>query len=103
MKKLNKRFVIFIFSCSLILSPFSISHAQAESNAGYIAGSGFSSLIYTPIKIASALLLGITGGLSLMGTIPAGAEQKSIDIVKTGMSGDWWISPEHLQIGRAHV
>ncbi len=54
-------------------------------------------MIYTPIKFASALLLGITGGLSLMGTIPAGVEQKSIDIVKTGVSGDWWVSPEHLR------
>ncbi|MEE9424721.1 MAG: hypothetical protein V3V18_07045 [Methylococcales bacterium] len=66
------------------------------SEIGYIAGSGFSSLIYTPLKFASALALGIPGALSLLGTVPANAEEQSIKIVKFGLSGDWWISPDHL-------
>ncbi len=62
-----------------------------------IAGSGFSSLIYTPMKFVSALLMGIGGGLSLIGTVPTGTEKNSIDIVKLGMSGDWWITPDHIR------
>ncbi|MEE9412038.1 MAG: hypothetical protein V3V22_03190, partial [Methylococcales bacterium] len=97
MKKHHKLIALLALTCSLTLAPFSASQAVEASEAGYIVGSGFSSLIYTPIKFASALILGIPGGLSLMGTVPAGAEKHSIDIVKLGMSGDWWISPDHLR------
>lgn len=96
MKKFKKHLILWLLCGTLTLSPIAISQARAETGVGYVAGSAFSSLIYTPIKFASALIMGIGGGLSLMGTIPAGAEQESIKIVKTGMSGDWWVSPEHL-------
>jgi hypothetical protein len=117
MKKYNKLIILLSLACSLTLASIGASQAAIEviedkqqpaevskasddsAVADYlaIAGSGFSSLLYTPIKFASALILGITGGLSLIGTVPTGSEKNSIDIVKLGISGDWWVSPDHLR------
>ncbi|MEE9346065.1 MAG: hypothetical protein V3U88_10715 [Methylococcales bacterium] len=93
----HKLIVLLALICSLTLAPINASQAMEASEIGYIAGSSIGSLIYTPIKFASALMLGIPGGLSLMGTAPVGAEKHSIDIVKLAMSGDWWISPDHFR------
>jgi len=116
MKKYNKLIILFSLTYLLILvsigasqaaieaiedkqQPTEVSKASNNTTADYlaIAGSGFGSLLYTPIKFASALILGITGGLSLIGTVPTGSEKNSIDIVKLGMSGDWWVSPDHVR------
>ena len=93
----NKIIILFFLTCSLTLAPIRTSQAMEASDIGYIVGSGFSSLIYTPIKFASALALGIPGALSLLGTVPTNTEEQSINIVKLGLSGDWWISPDHLR------
>ncbi|MEE9424722.1 MAG: hypothetical protein V3V18_07050 [Methylococcales bacterium] len=117
MKKYNKLIILLSLTCSLTLISIGASQAAIEaiedkqqpaeaskaSNGSTvvdylaIAGSGFGSLLYTPIKFASALILGITGGLSLIGTVPTGSEKNSIDIVKLGISGDWWVSPDHVR------
>jgi hypothetical protein len=124
MKKYNKLIILLSLTCSLTLVSIGASQAAIEviedkqqpaegkqqpaeaskaSNGSTvldylaIAGSGFGSLLYTPIKFASALILGITGGLSLIGTVPTGSEKNSIDIVKLGISGDWWVSPDHVR------
>jgi hypothetical protein len=68
---------------------------QAADVPGWI-GAGFCSLIYTPMKTAFALLMGITGGLSMIATVPAGDTSASAQIVKWGMYGDWLIRPDHL-------
>ncbi|MGH8500789.1 MAG: hypothetical protein ACRERV_18545 [Methylococcales bacterium] len=77
----------------LALSPVKQSHA---SNAGAWVGAGFCSLIYTPVKTAFAILMGVTGGLSLIATVPAGDTSASAQIVKWGLYGDWLIRPDHL-------
>lgn len=97
MKTFNKIFLLVTLASSLTLAPINSSHAVEASEVGYMAGSGFGSLIYTPIKFASALVIGIVGGLSLMGTVPADAQHHSVNIVKAGWSGDWWITPDHLR------
>ena len=94
---MKKYIAVIALGVSLSLAPLAGAQASAAADAGYYVGSGFGSLLYTPIKFASAIFMGVSGGLSLMGTVPAGAEQHSIDFVKLGMSGDWWISPDHLR------
>ncbi|GEM_PF-3201211 len=103
MKKINRNIIAYTFVLALILMPLNKGLAASASEVGYIAGSGFTSLIYTPIKFASALFLGIIGGLSLLGTVPAGVQDHSAAIVKTGYSGDWWISPSHLRGERPFI
>lgn len=97
MKKYNRLLAALGLSIILTLLPLKASYASDVSNAGYIAGSGFSSLLYTPIKGAYALLMGVTGGLSLMATIPANKPSISLDLVNIGIGGDWWVSPNHLR------
>jgi hypothetical protein len=78
----------------LVLSPVQKSHA---SDGGAWVGAGFCSLLYTPIKTAFALLMGITGGLSMIATVPAGDTEASAQIVRWGIYGDWLIRPDHLR------
>ncbi len=68
---------------------------HAADVSGWV-GAGICSLIYTPVKTAFALLMGITGGLSMIATVPAGDTSASAQIVKWGMYGDWLIRPDHL-------
>ncbi len=97
MKKLKKIVFSSLLISSLSVAPLTATQASGVEEAGYITGSVFSSLLYSPIKLASAAILGVTGGLSLMGTVPTETEEHSVNIVKLGMSGDWWVSPEHLR------
>ncbi len=87
---------VFILSVFLLFIPVQKSYADTEQ-VGWWVGAGFTSLLYTPVKTAFALLMGITGGLSMMGTVPSGDTQVSTQIVKWGMYGDWIIRPDHLQ------
>lgn len=94
---ISKRIMtVFIFSVFLLFSPVQKCYANSEQ-IGWWVGAGFTSLLYTPVKTAFALLMGITGGLSMMGTVPSGDTQVSAQIVKWGMYGDWIIRPDHLQ------
>ncbi len=93
-----KRYLtIFGLICALFFTPINASHASDGSNIGYMVGSGFSSLLYTPIKGAYAIVMGVTGGLSLMATLPASRSDISLDLVNLGFGGDWWVSPDHLR------
>lgn len=93
---MKKIFAILTLCLSLMIVPLTEVRAEGAADIGYAVGSGFGTLIYTPLKLASAVFMGVTGGISLMGTVLAGAEQHSIDFVKLGMSGDWWVAPDHL-------
>ncbi|MGH8475992.1 MAG: hypothetical protein ACRER2_09510 [Methylococcales bacterium] len=98
MKKIN----ILLISClSLVLVLSPVNESQA-ANAGEWVGAGLCSLIYTPIKTAFAVLMGVTGGLSLIATVPAGDTNASSQIVEWGMHGDWLIRPDHLN-GRSDI
>ncbi|MGH8547943.1 MAG: hypothetical protein ACRERU_04985 [Methylococcales bacterium] len=81
--------LVFFF----VLTPLKQSHAADA--AGWV-GAGICSVLYTPVKTAFALLMGITGGLSMIATVPAGDTKASAQIVKWGMYGDWLIRPDHL-------
>jgi len=94
---MKKNFAILTLSLFLMITPLTEARAEGAADIGYAIGSGFGTLIYTPLKLASAVFMGFTGGISLMGTVLAGAEQQSIDFVKLGMSGDWWVAPKHLR------
>jgi len=83
-------------STLLMFTPVQKSYANSDQ-VGWWIGAGFTSLLYTPVKTAFALLMGITGGLSMMGTVPSGDAEVSEQIVKWGMYGDWIIRPDHLQ------
>jgi len=86
----------FFLSTLLIFSSVQKSYANTEQ-MGWWVGAGFSSLLYTPVKTAFALIMGITGGLSMMGTVPSGDTYVSTQIIKWGIYGDWIIRPDHLQ------
>lgn len=97
MKKIKEFITAVAFIFTLTFTPTNTAHAADAAEIGYIVGSGFTSLIYTPIKGAYALLMGVTGGLSLMATLPANKHDISIDLVNLGIGGDWWVSPDHLR------
>lgn len=86
----------FILSTLLVFLPVQNSYANNDQ-VGWWVGAGFSSLLYTPVKTAFALIMGITGGLSMIGTVPSGDTQVSEQIIKWGIYGDWIIRPDHLQ------
>ncbi len=93
----SKRIITaFFLSTLLMFTPVQKSYANSDE-IGWWVGAGFTSLLYTPVKTAFALLMGITGGLSMMGTVPSGDTEVSEQIVKWGMYGDWIIRPDHLQ------
>ena len=92
-----KRIITACFLSTLLMfTPVQKSYANSDQ-VGWWIGAGFTSLLYTPVKTAFALLMGITGGLSMMGTVPSGDAEVSEQIVKWGMYGDWIIRPDHLQ------
>ena len=86
----------FFLSTLLFFAPVQKSYANSDQ-VGWWIGAGFTSLLYTPVKTAFALLMGITGGLSMIGTVPSGDTDVSIQLVEWGMYGDWLIRPDHLQ------
>ncbi|MFW5443409.1 MAG: hypothetical protein ACKE51_03760 [Methylococcaceae bacterium] len=96
MRPLKRIITAFFLSILLMFAPVQKSYANAEP-VGWWVGAGFTSLLYTPVKTAFALLMGITGGLSMMATVPAGDADVSSQIVRWGMYGDWLIRPDHLQ------
>jgi hypothetical protein len=63
---------------------------------GMWTGAGAASLIYTPLKLASCVVLGVGGGLSYAVTIPMDNTDLSQEIMQWGWAGDWMIRPEHL-------
>ena len=90
--------IMTAFFLSILLTFLPVQKSYANDNqVGWWIGAGFTSLLYTPVKTAFALLMGITGGLSMMGTVPSGDADVSTQIVKWGMYGDWIIRPDHLQ------
>ena len=90
--------IMTVFFLSIVLTFLPVQKSYANDNqVGWWIGAGFTSLLYTPVKTAFALLMGITGGLSMMGTVPSGDADVSTQIVKWGMYGDWIIRPDHLQ------
>jgi hypothetical protein len=93
----RKKIITACFLSTLLMFiPVQKSYANSDQ-VGWWIGAGFTSLLYTPVKTAFALLMGITGGLSMMGTVPSGDTEVSEQIVKWGMYGDWIIRPDHLQ------
>lgn len=90
--------IMTVFFLSIVLTFLPVQKSYANDNqVGWWIGAGFTSLLYTPVKTAFALLMGITGGLSMIGTVPSGDANVSTQIVKWGMYGDWIIRPDHLQ------
>lgn len=96
MEKPKQLFAAFFLSAVLVIAPVQQCYADA-GQVGWWTGAGFCSLLYTPVKTAFALLMGITGGLSMIGTVPSGDTHVSTQIVKWGMYGDWLIRPDHLR------
>ncbi len=96
MPSIKRIITVFFLSSILMITPVQKSYANNDQ-IGLWTGAGFCSLLYTPVKTAFALLMGITGGLSMMGTVPSGDTNVSIQMVKWGMYGDWIIRPDHLQ------
>ena len=95
MKHPKKLIKVSSLSLFLIFAPMQQCYANTNQ-AGWWVGAGFCSLLYTPLKTAFALLMGVTGGLTMMATVPSGDTNVSTQIVKWGMYGDWLIRPDHL-------
>jgi len=84
--------LLFIFICT---SYPRFSQAQSGEVSVSIA-SGIGTLFYTPLKLTVFVMAGVIGGLSLIGTAPAGNPEASIRIVNWGLHGDWFLLPEHF-------
>ena len=70
----------------------------SASSAGMQLASGFSTLIYLPLKLAFAIAGGIVGGLTYAFT--GGNENAAKSVWTTSMYGTYIITPDHLQGNR---
>ena len=104
MKTLKIKKVVFIF---LLISSFTLTFglnhyalAQQQQNQGSMTGlwigAGACSLIYTPLKLAFFLLMGITGALSIFVTAPTDRMDVTQRIYGWGFYGDWLVRPDHF-------
>ncbi len=71
----------------------------STSGAGMQVASGFSTLLYLPLKLAFALAGGIVGGLTYAFT--GGNEIAAKSVWTTSMYGTYIITPDHLQGNRS--
>ena len=77
------------------------SPASSDSEGGNASGAGmqaaafFSTLLYTPLKLAFAIGGGIVGGLAY--AFSGGNEQAAKSIWHTSMYGTYLITPDHLR------
>ena len=92
---MKKRKFLLTLSLVIFLSFSPVQENHAADVASWV-GAGLCSLLYTPLKAGFAILMGVTGGLSMIATVPAGDTDVSTQIVKWGIYGDWLIRPDHL-------
>jgi hypothetical protein len=65
---------------------------SAASEAGYGAGSFFTTLLYTPVKTSFCIL----GGITSVFTLPFGTDTAG-DVATTACGGTWLITPDTLR------
>ena len=70
----------------------------SASSAGMQVASGFSTLLYLPLKLAFAIAGGIVGGLTYAFT--GGNENAAKSVWTTSMYGTYFITPDHLEGNR---
>ena len=65
-----------------------------NASIGLHIASGALSLLYTPCKLAYAVLGGIFGGFAYV--ITAGNEEVAYTVWNASLQGTYWLSPEHV-------
>lgn len=75
------------------------SEENSASGAGLQAGSFVLTIIYTPLKLAFAVLGGVTGGLTYV--FSGGDTDAAMSVWGTSMYGTYLITPDHLKGDKA--
>lgn len=85
-----------LLAAALLLAGLPARPAQAQENqAGYIALSVLTSLLYTPAKIVYATGGSIIGGLAW--AVSAGDNQVARTVITPAVYGDYVVMPSHLR------
>jgi multisubunit Na+/H+ antiporter MnhB subunit len=82
----------------LLLASISFAHRadaaeSAASEAGYGAGSVFTTLLYAPVKTSFCIL----GGITSVFTLPFGGTDTAGEVATTACGGTWLITPDALR------
>ncbi|MBM4123925.1 MAG: hypothetical protein FJ246_03065 [Nitrospira sp.] len=72
---------------------------SSATGAGLQAGSFVLTLVYTPLKLAFAVLGGVTGGLTYV--FSGGDTDAALSVWGTSMYGTYLITPDHLKGDKA--
>ena len=90
-----------LLAALVVLTSATPQMAMAKDNtqAGLWVGCAFIDLLYTPMKATFFLLMGISGGLSAMVTVPLDRVDISAQMIKWGFYGDWLVRPDHFSDG----
>ena len=102
MRRIIGTVAILLLICFLVQANYSkdadakpYSEHSTAAKTGLVTGSVFSSAVYAPIKLAYAVLGGITSGLTYGVTLGKEAEAAS-NIAVSAFYGDWYIHPDVL-------
>ena len=92
-----RKFLVILLMVSTFTLTFNLNKsAYAATETGLWIGGAVCSLLYTPLKAAFFLLMGITGGLSIFFTAPTDRMDVSQKIFGWGFYGDWLVRPDHF-------
>lgn len=93
MKKFIAAVIIILSLC--LLTPCNAKAEGTGSNVGYGAGSVLASCVYSPAKVAYALLGGLTGGLGFL--LTGGNQDVANKIWTPSLRGTYVINPDMLK------
>ena len=91
-KRLRFTLAIVLFATTLLAVHAEAAESAAQE-AGYGAGSVFTTLLYAPLKTSFCVLGGVTSGL----TLPFGGIETAGKVATAACGGTWIITPDTLR------
>ena len=97
MQRFDCRRMVLLGAVLVLATSPGIARAEEPTyeNAGLGAASALSTLIYGPIKVASAITGLIVGGLSY--PLSGGDSDVMMKVINTSVRGDYVVTPAHLR------
>jgi hypothetical protein len=93
MKRVRFTLAIVLVATTTLLTVHAEAAESAAQEAGYGAGSVFTTLLYAPLKTSFCVLGGVTSGL----TLPFGGIETAGKVATAACGGTWIITPDTLK------
>ena len=84
---------IVLLAATTLVAVHAEAAESAAQEAGYGAGSVFTTLLYAPVKTSFCVLGGVTSGL----TLPFGGLETAGKVATAACGGTWIITPDTLK------